>query len=365
MLLDGQLLVLASLGDLFLDGLVVRRGGHAPDTQTAARLVDQVDGLVRQVPVGYVAVSQVGGGHDGLVGDRDPVVRLVAVPQPLQYLDGVGERRLLHLDGLEAPLQGSVLLQVLAVLVERRGPDGLELATGQHRLQDGGGIDGPLCRSRAHQGVQLIDEQDNVAPGPDLLEHLLQALFEIAPVARPSHQGAEVERVELLAPQGLGDVAGDDALGQALDDGRLADARFPDEHGVVLSAARQHLHDPFDLAFAPDHGVELVLPGQLGEVAPELVQHGAAGRDIGRARSGPGYGLLRPRGLVTREQLDHLLAHPGEVGPQADKDLSSYAFAFANKPEEHVLGAYVVVPQLERLPEGKLEHLLGPGRERR
>ena len=241
-------------------------------------LVDQVDGLVRKVAVGDVAVGQVGGGHHGLVGDRDAVVRLVAVPQPLQDLDGVGQRRLLHLDRLEAALQGRVLLQVLAVLVEGGGADGLQLAPGQHRLQDRGGVDGPFGRPGAHQGVQLVDEQDDVAPGADLLQHLLQALFEIAPVARPGHQGAEVEGVELLAPQGLGHVAGHDALGQPLDDGGLADARLADEDGVVLGAPGQHLHDPLDLALAPDHRVQLALAGQLGQVAAELVQDRAARR---------------------------------------------------------------------------------------
>ncbi len=112
----------------------------------------------------------------------------------------MGERRLLHLDRLEAAGQGRVLLQVLAVLVQRRGPDRLQLAPGQHRLEDGGGVDGALGCARPHQGVQLVDEQDDVAPGPDLLQHLLQALFEVAPVAGAGHQGAEVQGVELLAP---------------------------------------------------------------------------------------------------------------------------------------------------------------------
>jgi hypothetical protein len=76
-----------------------------------------------------VAVSQVGGGHDGLVGD--PVVHLVAVPPAFQYLDDVGERWVLHLGRLETPLQSGALLQALAVLVERRGPDRLQLPTGQ------------------------------------------------------------------------------------------------------------------------------------------------------------------------------------------------------------------------------------------
>src|SRR3712207_7630119 len=45
------------------------------------------------------------------VGDADPVVRLVAVAQALEDLDRVGERRLAHLDRLEAALEGGVLLQ--------------------------------------------------------------------------------------------------------------------------------------------------------------------------------------------------------------------------------------------------------------
>ena len=138
-----------------------------------------------------------------------------------------GSEGSLHLDRLEPALQGGVLLQVLAVLVQGGGADGLQLAAGQHRLQDRRGVDGALGRAGSDQGVQLVDEQDDVASRADLLEHLLEALLEIAPVAGAGHQGAQVEGVELLALDRLGDVAGDDLLGQALDDGGLADARAP------------------------------------------------------------------------------------------------------------------------------------------
>ncbi len=62
-----------------------------------------------------------------LVGDGDAVVGLVAVTQALEDLDGVGPRPFPHLAGLEAALEGGVLLQVLAVLVEGGGTDGLQL----------------------------------------------------------------------------------------------------------------------------------------------------------------------------------------------------------------------------------------------
>lgn len=113
------------------------------------------------------------------------MVGLVPVAQTLEDLDRVGEGRLRHLDRLEAALEGRVLLEVLAVLVQRGGTDGLELTAGQHRLQDRSGVDGALGGTRTDQRVQLVDEQDDVAAGADLLEDLLQALLEVTAVAEP------------------------------------------------------------------------------------------------------------------------------------------------------------------------------------
>ena len=105
-------------------------GLHATDAQARAGFVDEVDRLVGQVAVGDVAVGQVGRRDERLIGDRDLVVRLVAVAQTLEDLDGVAQRRLLDLDRLEAALERGVLLEVLAVFVERGGADGLQLAAG-------------------------------------------------------------------------------------------------------------------------------------------------------------------------------------------------------------------------------------------
>ena len=146
----------------------------------------------------------------------------------------------------------------------------------------------PSAAPAPDEGVQLVDEQDDVAAGADLLEHLLEALLEVAAVAGAGDEGAEVERVELLALERLGDVVGDDLLGQALDDRGLADAGLADEHRVVLGAAGEDLHDPLDLAVAADDGVELLLAGLLGEVAAELVEHERAGRLVARPPPVPG-----------------------------------------------------------------------------
>ena len=114
---------------------------------------------------------------------------------------------------------------------------------------------------------------DNVAAGADLLEHLLQPLLEVTAVATARNERAEVEGVDLLVLEGLGDIALDDVLGEALDDCGLADTGLADEHRVVLRAAREHLHDPLDLLLAADHRVELALAGRCGEVASELIEN--------------------------------------------------------------------------------------------
>ena len=75
--------------------------------------------------------------------------------------------------------------------------------------------------------------------------------------------------------------------------------------------------------------------------------------------------LLAAGRLVAGEQLDHLLADPGQVGTEADQHLGGHALALADQAEEHVLGADVVVAELQGFPQRQLQDLLGPGRERR
>ena len=99
--------------------------------------------------------------------------------------------------------------------------------------------------------------------------------------------------------QRLGHVVGGDRLGEALDDGGLADAGLADEHRVVLGAARQHLHDALGLAVATDDRVELLLAGELGEVATELVEDQRARRRVAAVTAGGGAGLVAGRRRAT------------------------------------------------------------------
>ena len=244
----------------------------------AARgLVHQVDGLVRQLAVADVAVREGGRGDDRRVGDVHAVVDLVALLQAAQDGDGVLDVRLAHVDLLEAALEGGVLLHVLAVLVERGGADGVQLAPGERRLQHVAGVHRALGLAGADHRVQLVDEQDDL---PfllgEVLQHRLQPLLELAPELRARDERAHVEGEHALVLEALGDLAVDDALGEPLDDGGLAHAGLADQDGVVLGAALQDLDGAPDLVVAPDDRVELARFGALGEVDGVLLERLAA-----------------------------------------------------------------------------------------
>ena len=58
-------------------------------------------------------------------------------------------------------------------------------------LEDVAGVDGAFGRTRADDGVDLVDEGDDLAVRVlDLVEDALQALLELATVLRAGHHGA-------------------------------------------------------------------------------------------------------------------------------------------------------------------------------
>ncbi len=279
------------------------------------------------------------------------MVHLVALLEPAQDRDRVLDRRLADEDLLEPPLERGVLLDVLAELVERRRADHAQLAAGEHRLDHVAGVDRALGTARADDRVELVDERDHLALGVgDLLEHGLEAVLELAAVLRPGDHRPDVERDEALVAQTLRHVTFDDAAGESFDDGGLADAGLADQHGVVLGAARQHLDDAPDLLVASDDGIELAVARVLGEVAPEALER-----------------LVLVLGVLAR----HLVA-PAHVLERAEQRLVgdaepaqqvADAAGDLGHREEDVLGGEVVVAEVAPLAVGRLEHLIGVGRE--
>ena len=199
---------------------------------------------------------------------------LVLFLEAAQNGDGVLHRGLAYQHRLEAALERGVLFDVLAVFVERCCADGVQLATGKRGLEHVACVERAVAGgASAHDGVQLVDEQDDAAIALlDLAQHRLQAIFELATVLRSGHHGTQVKRDDVAILQTGRHVARHDTLGQAFDDSRLSGAGLADKHGVVFRATGEHLDGAADLLGAADDRVELAFACLLGEVLPVLLE---------------------------------------------------------------------------------------------
>ncbi len=248
-------------------------------------LVDQVDRLVRQEPVGDVAIGQSRRGDDRRIGDAHAMMGFVSVLQAAQDRDRVLDRRLGDEHRLEAPRQRRVLFDMLAVLVERGRADAVQFAARERRLQKVRSVHRAIGLAGPDERMHLVDEQDDAACGRGhLVEHALEALLELAAIFRASNERAHIEREQLLVFDRFRHVAVDDAQRKALDDRSLADAGLADQHRIVLRAPRQHLHGAADLLVAADHRIELAGLGGLGQVAGVFLQRVILILGAGRVR---------------------------------------------------------------------------------
>ena len=238
-----------------------------------AGLVDEVDRLVGQAAVEQVAGREVGGGVERFVRVLDLVVLLVAVAQAAQDLRRLLDRRFLDLDHLEAAGERAVAVERTLVLGVGGRADAAQLAGGEARLQDVRGIErAGGHRAGADDRVDLVDEQDVIGLGDDPVDHRLQALLEVASVARAREQGAHVKRVDSHLREKFRHVLFVDRQRKPLDDRRLADPRIADQDRVVLAPAGQRLAEHPDFVEPPDQRIDRSLGGSLVQVGGELLQ---------------------------------------------------------------------------------------------
>ena len=272
------LLFQAHLLDLQLGDAVcqiVHLAGHTVHLglDHGAGFIHKVDGLIRQEAVGDIAVGKGGGGDQGVVVDLYAVEHLVPFLQAAQNGDGILHGRLIHLHRLEPALQSGVFFNILAVLVQRGRADAVQLAPGQHGLEQVACVHGTVGLTGTHDGVQLINEEDDLALALlHLVQHALQAFLELAAVLCTGHQSAHVQTEHGAVFQVFGHIAAHDALRQTLGDGGFTNAGLADQAGVVFGLTGQDTDHIADLLIASDHGVQLLLAGKLHQILTVLLQ---------------------------------------------------------------------------------------------
>ena len=101
--------------------------------------------------------------HDCRILDTNAMMNLIALFQPTQDRNRVFHIGFAHEDDLEAPLEGCVFLDVLAVFVQGGGANRTQFSACQSRLEHVRGVNGAFRGAGADQSVQLVDKQNHLS----------------------------------------------------------------------------------------------------------------------------------------------------------------------------------------------------------
>ena len=343
---------------------------HRLQPDACSRFVDDVDCLVRQTAARDVPGRQFDSLLKGVVGVLHAMVSFVTVLEALQDLDRLRLGRRIDHHHLEPAFQGAVLLDVLAVLVEGRRTDTLQFATAQSRLQHVRSIDRAFRSTGSDEGVQFVDEEDDIASPADFVHDRFDTFFKLTAVLRAGDHHRQVEDHDPLVTQWFRDCPIDDHLGQTFDDGCLTDTGFAEQDWVVLLPTAEDLHDAFDFVLASDDRIELGLLGQFGQIATKAVEgRGSAaaslasttfpGLPAGFASLTAAFAGFALFGSVT-EQIQHFFANIFELQPEVHQHLSCDAFLLSQQAQQKMLGSDVVVVEVTGLFHRVLDDLFRP-----
>ena len=313
------------LHDMAADIVQLRGQGIDFRADQGTGLIHQVDGLIRQEPVGDIAVGEGRRSDQGRVLNFDTVENLIPLLESPQDRDGILHRRFGDHYRLEPPLQGGILFNILAVFVQGGGADAVQLTPGQHRFEQVAGIHGAVGLAGAHNGMQFIDKQQNPAFAfPDFLQNGLQAFLKFTAEFRTGDQTAHIQGKNGFVLQALRHVSPDNPEGQAFGNGGFADAGFTDEHRVVLRLAGEDPDHVPDFRIPPDDRIQLLPARQLHQVGSVFFQ-GIVGilRAVGSYPGGSPHLLQRfqesLRGIA--EGLQQAAYRGGSLRAQADPQM--------------------------------------------
>src|SRR5690606_22483546 len=107
-------------------------------------------------------------------------------------------------DLLETPLESRVFFNVLAILIQGGCANAVQLSPGQCRFEHVTRIHGAFGFARAHHGVELVDEEDDLAfLLGEFVQHPFQALLELTPELGAGDQRSEEHTSELQSRENL------------------------------------------------------------------------------------------------------------------------------------------------------------------
>ncbi len=208
--------------------------------------------------------------------------------------------------------------------------------------------------------MDFINEQDRLRALAQLAKQCLETFFEVAAVLGAGQQRAKVQGVHHALRQQVRHLAINDALGQALGDGGLADTRLTHQQRVVLTPASEDLRNALDLLLPPYQRVDPPGAGQFVQVAGISIQRIARGSGLAT--------LLILHFLVAfgmRTMPWHLGNAVGNVVDHVDtghalllEQEHGLAFLFAEDRHQHIGTGHFTFAGALHVEHGTLQHTL-------
>ena len=191
---DSQVLLLLHLFYFLFLSLDVGRQCRVLQMQSCPHLVHCVYGLVGEIAVGDVSFCQFGTSFQCLIIISDMVMLFVPFLDVVEYLDCLAERCRLDQHFLETPFEGPILFNAVSILVKRSRSYTLYGAAGQRRLHNVGRVHAPRGASRSYQGVDFVDEDNDVRVLFKLFEQRPNPFLKLSSVLGAGHDSRHVQR---------------------------------------------------------------------------------------------------------------------------------------------------------------------------
>ena len=112
----------------------------------------------------------------------------------IQYFHRLVKRGRFHQHLLETTFQSTVLLYILAILVQRRSPNTLNFSASQRRFQHIGRIQIAPGTSGPDNRVNLINKQNDISILRQLGKYRFHPFLELTAVLRSRHDRSYIQR---------------------------------------------------------------------------------------------------------------------------------------------------------------------------
>lgn len=176
-------------------------------------------------------------------------------------------------NGLEMVFECFIVFKVFLVFIEGGGIDSVQFVFCQSRFQDIGSIYSVLFFISINQGMNFINEEENLFFSCfDFVDYRFEVFFKFVLIFGFGNQCVYIQGKDVFIMQVFWYIFIYDVVGQFFDDCCFIYVRFVDQYGVVFGMVGQDMQYVVDFIFLADYWVEFVVVCYFVEVDGVFVQ---------------------------------------------------------------------------------------------